>query len=50
MKNVRELVTKFFSPGWDFLLEDQNKNKNSMNLFLLTLDQSFCLTPLANMT
>jgi len=27
MKNARELATKVFPPGWDFLPEDQNKNK-----------------------
>jgi len=48
MKNARELVTKVFPVGWDFMPEDQNKN--NFFLFLLTLDQSFCLLPLANMT
>jgi hypothetical protein len=27
MKNARELVTKVFPRGWDFMPEDQDKNK-----------------------
>jgi hypothetical protein len=35
MKNARELVTKVFPPGWDFLPEDQNKNQKFYKLILV---------------
>jgi hypothetical protein len=35
MKNARELVTKVFPPGWDFLPEDQNKNQRFYEFILV---------------
>jgi len=35
MKNARELVTKVFPPGWDFLPEDQNKNQKFYEFILV---------------
>jgi hypothetical protein len=31
MKNARELVTKVFPPGWDFMPEEKNKSQKFMN-------------------
>jgi hypothetical protein len=35
MKNVIELVTKVFPPGWDFMPEEQNKSQNFYEFILV---------------
>jgi hypothetical protein len=35
MKNVRELVTKVFPSGWDFMPEEQNKSKKFYEFILV---------------
>jgi hypothetical protein len=35
MKNARELVTKVFPPGWDFMPEDKNKSQKFYEFILV---------------